>query len=86
MGTLSVSGPWSKHRLSLRLFFNWRNKTEITTGENEAREKVKMKKGSPVMTKLEGCGFYHLNIRKAIRKWRWTTLIHTSHQICSNVK
>lgn len=23
MGTFSVSGPWSRHRLSFRLFFNW---------------------------------------------------------------
>lgn len=23
MGTFSESGPWSRHRLSLRLFFNW---------------------------------------------------------------
>lgn len=33
MGTLSESGPWSKHRSSLWLFFSWKNEIKGGSGE-----------------------------------------------------
>ncbi len=83
MGILSVSGPWSKHRLSLRLFFNWKNERETKQMKKGVkRDKVKMKKRSNVcLIKLwvDLMGLHMTNDGRAQRKRKRRTPFCLSH-------